>query len=246
MPQQGRGAEAGPWEGRAHATVGAGDADDVDVDAFVDVHVRDGLGDQQAARGQDVGHPAQQGGRVAADADIAVDEEPGVPAALTGERLEDGALQRLPAEPHRVRDGGLADIDPERGPPPRRKLGDQPPRPASHVEHGPFAAPQRLQIGRVGPRTPPLYVEREQPPVGTAKVEGASAGTERVGVRVRGPGSSRGRLGREHACRQGWRWRARRHRAGAGTHLQLGPDAGCRAHRWFTARTRASSAANRP
>ncbi|GAB3015183.1 hypothetical protein GCM10023080_098420 [Streptomyces pseudoechinosporeus] len=89
----------------------------MDLHLLVDVHGRR-LGDQQAARSEELGDPAEKGVRVAADPDVPVDEQRRVPAPLPRQRLEHRPAQRLPAEPDGVCDGRLADVDPEHGPPP--------------------------------------------------------------------------------------------------------------------------------
>ncbi|HEY9414328.1 MAG TPA: hypothetical protein VIQ30_06190, partial [Pseudonocardia sp.] len=71
MPQQGRAAEPGPWERVAGGSPGIGDPH---LDPLVDVRVGDRLRDQQAAGGEELGHPVEQGRWVAADADVAVDQ----------------------------------------------------------------------------------------------------------------------------------------------------------------------------
>lgn len=143
-----------------------GDAHDVDGDAFVDLTVRDRLGDQQAFLAEELRHPPEKGGRVAADADVAVDEEDRVPTSFGRERLEDGALQSLAAEPHRAGDGGFAHIDAEHPPAPGREFGDEPPRTAPHIEYSAFTVLQNIHVHRVGPGTPAFHLQRKQPAVG--------------------------------------------------------------------------------
>jgi hypothetical protein len=66
------------------------------VGALVDVQGRC-LYDQQAAGVEELGRSVQQAGGVAADAYVAVHQQDRAPAALGGQRLEDGAPQGLPA-----------------------------------------------------------------------------------------------------------------------------------------------------
>ncbi len=146
------------------------------MDAFVDVH-RGGLGDEQAAGAQEFGRPVQQGTRVAADADVAVHEQDGAPAALAGQGFEHRAPQCLPAEPHGVVDGGPADVDAEDGPALPGEFGHQPPGPAAHVQHGPLAPVQHVPVDRVGPGAPALHLQRQQPAVGASS--GSSQPSER-------------------------------------------------------------------
>ncbi|GAA3785732.1 hypothetical protein GCM10022403_020630 [Streptomyces coacervatus] len=90
---------------------GAPGVGDVDQGLLVDVRVRDRLGNQQASWGEELGDPVEQGLRVAADADVAVDEEDGAPVALGGEWFEDGAVQGGAAAGDRAGDGSFADVD---------------------------------------------------------------------------------------------------------------------------------------
>ncbi|ADI05076.1 hypothetical protein SBI_01955 [Streptomyces bingchenggensis BCW-1] len=164
---------------------------DLDAEAFVHVHRR-GLGDQQPAGGEKLAQPVEQRARVTADAEIAVHEERGVPAAFRRHRFEDGTAQRLSAEPGGVCDGGLADVYAESTLPLGRERRDQPPGPASDVEHGALAPAQHLQIDRVGGRAPALHVQGKQPAVGAAQEEGATAGAQGIGVGVAGGPRGRG------------------------------------------------------
>nr|WP_181396857.1 hypothetical protein [Streptomyces sp. FT05W] len=109
MYEQGGLADPGPGE----VGCGAGLLPAV-VQAYPDplVHVVGrGLRDQQSTRGEHRRDPTEQGTGVAADPDVAVDEQAGSPAALVRERLEHTAPERRSAGPPGASDGGLADVD---------------------------------------------------------------------------------------------------------------------------------------
>lgn len=93
VPEQGGDPGTGPEEVRRTGGLPAV------VEAYLDllVHlVGRGLRDEQAPGCQYGADPAEQGLRVAADADVAVDEQGGPPAAFPGQRLEHAAAERLP------------------------------------------------------------------------------------------------------------------------------------------------------
>ncbi|WP_179202601.1 hypothetical protein, partial [Streptomyces caniscabiei] len=96
MPQQRRRTEPGPGEHALVRACGLGAAHEADLDAFVHVH-GDGLSDQEAAGTQQFAHAGQEGVGVAADAEVAVEKQDAVPAALAGQWFEHGAPQRLAA-----------------------------------------------------------------------------------------------------------------------------------------------------
>lgn len=184
-------------QGNAPSEVGTvDDVDDLDLDALVDVHCCR-LGDQQATRGEEPGHPVQQSARIAADADAAVHEQDGVPATLAGQGVEDGAPRCLAPQPHGAVDGGLADVDAEDGPATGGEFRDQAPGAAADVQHGALTPVQYLQIDRVGVRAPAFDVEGQQPAVNAAQEQRATARTQGGGGGI-GGGPGRGRRG--HRC----------------------------------------------
>src|SRR5690606_27447257 len=168
------------------------EADDLHVGAFVDVH-RGGLGDEQAAGPQERGGPVQEGSWVAADADVAVHEEDGAPAALARQRCEDRAPQCPAAEPQGVVDGCAADVDAEGHPSAQGEFGHQPSGSASHVEDGSLAAVQGVPVDRVRPGAPAFHLQWQQPAVGAAQEQRAAPRAQGGGVGVGGgPGGGGG------------------------------------------------------
>src|SRR5690606_10940921 len=168
------------------------EADDLHVGAFVDVH-RGGLGDEQAAGPQERGGPVQEGSWVAADADVAVHEEDGAPAALARQRFEDRAPQCPAAEPQGVVDGCAADVDAEGHPSAQGEFGHQPSGSASHVEDGSLAAVQGVPVDRVRPGAPAFHLQWQQPAVGAAQEQRAAPRAQGGGVGVGGgPGGGGG------------------------------------------------------
>ncbi|MBT2401345.1 hypothetical protein J7E89_36770 [Streptomyces sp. ISL-100] len=90
-----------------------------------------GLHDDQPPAVHQIPDPPQEPSRVAADADVPVNEQCGSPAALVGQRLEHRTAQCLAASAHGGDDGGRTHIDPEHGTTPPCQLFDQPPGPAA-------------------------------------------------------------------------------------------------------------------
>ncbi|GGJ80466.1 hypothetical protein GCM10011583_09960 [Streptomyces camponoticapitis] len=150
MTEQGGGAEPGPREVRAPGPLSwAASVVHPYVDALVDVHGR-GLGDDQPAVRQQSGRAAEQTGRVAADADVAVDEQDGAPTPLAGKGIEDGAAQGGTAVAQRTFDGRRADVDAERPLTAGRERGDETAGAAADVQDGALATVQGGEVGGVG------------------------------------------------------------------------------------------------
>ena len=184
VPQQRRGAEPGPGERGAGAAVGLGAARRGGPRR---ARRRPRRPSRRSAgrRGRGV-RPAGAAGRPGSPPMPMLPSRsravPQRPSPGSGSKTE--RLQRLAAEPHGAGDGGLADVDAERGPAPGGERGDQPSGSAADVEHGALAAAQDLQVRRVGARAPALHLQGQQPAVRAAQEERAPAGAQGVGVRV--------------------------------------------------------------
>ena len=91
--------------------------------------------DESAARRcEQLRHPAQQRDRVAADADVAVDQQHGVPAALPWNVGENAAVQGNATRGPGQRDRIWGDVDPERGVTTCRERDSEPTRAAPDIK----------------------------------------------------------------------------------------------------------------
>ncbi|GAA2985632.1 hypothetical protein Sfulv_17650 [Streptomyces fulvorobeus] len=137
VSQQCGGTHPGPGErlGRFRSRDGRASVVQPHLGSLVDV-LGGGLGDEEPARGEQVRRPPQQQGRVAADADVAVEEQDSAPAALPGKRFEDRPAQGGTTESPGTVDRGIADVDTERAVTAGRERGHQPPGSAPDVQDG--------------------------------------------------------------------------------------------------------------
>ena len=110
-------------------------ADDRALEGAVAGRIGVGLHDHTTAGAQHLAAASQQRGGVAADADVAVEQQGGAPRALVGDRVEDRAVMHREAGAAHDLDGDGGDIHPERF----HAAGDggfhHASRAAPHIEH---------------------------------------------------------------------------------------------------------------
>jgi hypothetical protein len=149
--QQGRHAHAGPGEDGAASAVAVFEPRG---QLLVDVA---GLGFDQdsAAWCQHLGTAVQEASGQAADADVAVRQQNGSPAALRGQRIEHRTVQGgRPGLVHSCY-RGPGDVHPERRNAPFGKRHSQPAGTAAHVEDRATAVPEQFLVRGVWRPAPP-------------------------------------------------------------------------------------------
>ena len=150
-------AQAGPWEDRAATAVGVLQPCG---DPLVDVA---GLrfDEDLAAWRQQLGAAAQEPGRPAADADVAVREQHGAPPAVPGQGREDRAVQGGRASLADPVDRGPRDVHPEGHNPAFGECDGEAAGAAAHVEDRSAAALEELLVHGIGRLAPPGDLERQ-------------------------------------------------------------------------------------
>ena len=104
------------------------------------------LDDDLATGSNERSTPAQQPVGVAADSDVAVEEEDGLPAPGAGQSVEHRPLEDGTASPSGQGDGRRRRVDTQHSNPPPSQSVEHPPRTAPDVENGCGQARQELAL----------------------------------------------------------------------------------------------------
>ncbi len=127
------------------------------------------LGDHRALAADDLPATLEKPGRVAADADVAVEQEGGAPAALARQRTEDVALENGGAAHAGQGDSRRRRVDAQRRDPLRRQADDEAARPQPRSMTGPSTVSSRsassseagsCQRPRSSSRVSPVWARR--------------------------------------------------------------------------------------
>ena len=153
------------------------------------------LDQRRAPRAERLGGAGQQGGRAAADPDVAVEQERRAPLAGARDLLEDGAEHGVGAaaagEPYG--DGG--EVDPERLRAGGHQRRDVAPRPAADVQRRAVDPGQHGAVGVVERAEPAVQGQRLEAPVGQpqARLRGRARAERVLGGRGQQPAVERRR-----------------------------------------------------
>jgi hypothetical protein len=184
VAEQGLGTDAGPGKGCAEPA-----APVVQPHLAALVHLDGcGLGCQPPTGSENPGGPPQQGHRVSADADVAVDEQGRGPAAFAGQGFEDGPAQGRAAAGYGPFHHGRAHVHPERPVPSLGQRSHESARAAVDVRNRAAAPGEDALVGGIRVGAPAFDVQGQQPAVVAAQEERAVPGAQRPGIGLVPPG----------------------------------------------------------